>query len=90
MDGTINFTMTGYNRRLIREMLEYTSPRVESGPVHYNYASPDSHSKSFNLEATKLCWKKITGIECAEPSDPRSETGLCTSHYDEIRESYTT
>lgn len=50
----------------------------------YDY-SPDAHTKRFDLEATKVCWKKVVGLECGEPSDPDSETGICKRHREEIQ-----
>lgn len=55
-----------------------------SSPSH----SPDAMSMNFDLVPTDICWKKVSGLECGEPSDPESETGMCAAHKAEVKAKY--
>lgn len=51
-----------------------------------DYLGPDQMQVKFDLIPTDICWKKVSGIECGEPSDSESETGMCITHRQEIRD----
>jgi hypothetical protein len=85
----------GSYRYLSREWLDARLRRVDYWTtVHrYDRVEPDATSADamimrFDLAPTDLCWKKVAGIECGEPSDPDSETGVCAKHRQEYRDRY--
>jgi len=71
-----------WRESLLDELRHFQSA---GGPTVDNQLSPDSSTVLFDLEATKICWVKVVGIECGEPSDPESETGQCSTHRAETR-----
>lgn len=61
---------------------------VTADRVEPDATSADAMVMRFDLAPTDVCWKKVSGIECGEPSDPDSETGVCAKHRQEIRDRY--